>query len=176
MDAMNKQDDMDTTKSIRKTKQDRANAKRKFSRKIIGFRDMIENKGFFMAIKGKFEDVMDAFLQIERCNDLVTTAINETGPHHLIDKMLDECDDYMTEVERSMDDVRTKFAARSRDENVKLAEVNVRPLNSPQFSGNIRQYTSFKQDFNRLMTKQFGQDPYVLRQCLSGKPCIRLKE
>ena len=46
---------------------------------------MVESKTFFMAIKAKFEDVIDAFRQVERCNDFVTTAINETGPHHLID-------------------------------------------------------------------------------------------
>ena len=95
MDGTKKQEDHDATKDIRKTKQDRANARRKFTRKITGFRDMAVSKGLFMAIKGKFEDVMDAFRQVERCNDLVTTVINETGPHHLIDKMLDECDDYV---------------------------------------------------------------------------------
>ena len=40
-------------------------------RKITGFRDMAVSKGLFMAIKGKFEDVMDAFRQVKRCNDLV---------------------------------------------------------------------------------------------------------
>ena len=54
---------------------------------------MVASKGLFMAIKEKFEDVMDAFRQVERCNDSAKTAINETGPHHLIDKMFDECDD-----------------------------------------------------------------------------------
>ena len=33
---------MDTTKEIRKSKQDRANAKRKFTRKVVEFRGMIE--------------------------------------------------------------------------------------------------------------------------------------
>ena len=35
---------LDTTKEIRKTKQDRANAKRKFTRKVVGFRDMMITK------------------------------------------------------------------------------------------------------------------------------------
>ncbi|XP_043208351.1 uncharacterized protein LOC122373955 isoform X4 [Amphibalanus amphitrite] len=74
-----------------------------------------------------------------------------------------------------MDKVRTTFAARTRDENVKLSEIHVKPLNSPHFSGNIRQYASFKQDFNRLMTKQYGQDPYALRQCLSGEALDTIK-
>ena len=138
---------------------------------------MVESKSLFMSIKAKFEDAIDAFRQVERCNDFVTTTINETGPHHLIDKMLDDCDDYMMEIEISMDKVRTTFAARTRDENVKLSEIHVKPFNSPHFPGNIRQYASFKQDFNRLMimTKQYGQDPYALRQCLSEEALDTIK-
>ena len=71
---------------------------------------MIENDCPFMAIKDKFEDIKDAYRQVEKCNDLVNAAINETGPHHLIDKLLDECDEYMMGVEASMDEIRTKFA------------------------------------------------------------------
>ena len=82
---------------------------------------------------------------------------------------------YMMEIETSMDEIRTIFAARTRDENVKLSEIHVKPLNSPHFSGNIRQYVSFKQDLNRLMTKQYGQDPYALRQCLSGEALETIK-
>ena len=81
----------------------------------------------------------------------------------------------MMEIETSMDENRTIFAARTRDENVKLSEIHVKPLNSPHFSGNIRQYVSFKQDFNRLMTNQYGQDPYALRQCLSGEALETIK-
>ena len=48
---------LDTTKEIRKSKQDRANAKRKFTRKVIGFRDMIDNESPFIAIEEKFNDI-----------------------------------------------------------------------------------------------------------------------
>ena len=85
---------LDTTKEIRKTKQDRANAKRKFTRKVVGFRDMMDNESPITAIKEKFTDIKDAYRQLENYNDLVNAAINETGPHHLIEKMLEECDEY----------------------------------------------------------------------------------
>ncbi|XP_043233392.1 uncharacterized protein LOC122387342 [Amphibalanus amphitrite] len=81
---------------------------------------------------------------------------------------IDECDEYMMGVEASMDEIRTKFAIKTKAENVKISEIHVKPLDAPRFSGNIRQYTSFKQDYLRLMTKQFGKDSYALRQCLSG--------
>ena len=55
----------------------------------------------------------------------------------------------MMEIETSMNKVRTAFATRTKDENVELSEIHVKPLNSPHFPGNIRQYASFKQDFKR---------------------------
>ena len=76
---MSKQEDqasrfpLDTTKEIRTTKQERTNAKRKFTRKAIGFHDMIENDCPFIAIKDKFEDIKDAYRQVEKCNDLVNS-------------------------------------------------------------------------------------------------------
>ena len=105
---------LDTTKEIRKSKQDRANAKRKFTRKVIGFRGMIDNENPFIAIEEKFNDIKDAYRQLENCNDSVNVAINESGPHHLIDKMLEECDEYMMDVETSMDEIRTLFASRKK--------------------------------------------------------------
>ena len=87
------QDPIDTTKEIRNTKQDRANAKRKFTGKSIGFLEMIENKCPFMVLKEKFDDLREAYRNIKLCNDSVSVEINETGAHYLIDRMLDECDE-----------------------------------------------------------------------------------
>ena len=45
---------------------------------------MSDNDSLFTVIKGKFDDVMDAYRQVKHCTDLFTKAINETGPHHLV--------------------------------------------------------------------------------------------
>ena len=44
------QDITDTSKEIRKSKQERANAKRKFTRKTIGLQEMMMNNSPVMAI------------------------------------------------------------------------------------------------------------------------------
>ena len=51
----------------------------------------------------------------------------------------------------------------------------MKPLDAPRFTGNIRDYPNFKQDFSRLMTRQFGKDPYALRQCLAGSALDTVK-
>ena len=159
----------DGTNEIRTAKQSRANAKRKFVRKTIGFSEMVEGDCPFLAIQEKYADVKEAFSHLEQCNELVNSAINGTGPHHLISQMLDECDDYMMEIEKEMDRIRAAFALRTTKENHAMSELRVRPLETPHFSGNIRQYSSFKQDFQRLIARQYGRDPFALRQCLSGE-------
>ena len=57
----------------------------------------------------------------------------------------------------------------------KRSEVHVKPLDSLRFSGDIRQYSSFRQDFNRLMTIHNGKDAYALRPCLSGSALNAVK-
>ncbi|XP_076043644.1 uncharacterized protein LOC143026760 [Oratosquilla oratoria] len=41
--------------------------------------------------------------------------------------------------------------------------------------GNMREFPSFKDDYERLIVPTFGQDPYALRQCLSGKALHSIK-
>jgi hypothetical protein len=45
----------------------------------------------------------------------------------------------------------------------------VKKLDAPTFTGNIRQYPSFKVDYERHMLPSYGCDSYALKQCLSGE-------
>ena len=46
--------------------------------------------------------------------------------------------------------------------------LKVKNLDAPEFSGNIRDYPSFKRDYERHMMSSYGQDPFALKKCLSG--------
>ena len=46
--------------------------------------------------------------------------------------------------------------------------LKVKKLDTPEFSGNIRDYPSFKRDYERHMMSSYGQDPFALKKCLSG--------
>ncbi|XP_068233584.1 uncharacterized protein [Palaemon carinicauda] len=47
--------------------------------------------------------------------------------------------------------------------------LKVKPIDVPRFHGDVRDYSNFKRDFFRLMQSNYGKDPFVLRQCLSGE-------
>ena len=46
---------------------------------------------------------------------------------------------------------------------------NKSKLENPTFSGDIRDYPTFRKDYENHMIPSFGQDPFALRSCLSGK-------
>ncbi|KAK4319307.1 hypothetical protein Pmani_009766 [Petrolisthes manimaculis] len=46
--------------------------------------------------------------------------------------------------------------------------VNVKSSDPPKFSGNIRDYPTFRKDYERLVTNNYGENPYALKSCLTG--------
>ena len=48
------------------------------------------------------------------------------------------------------------------------AAIKVKRIEAPIFSGNLRDYPSFKNDYNRHMLPVYGNDPYALKNSLSG--------
>ena len=161
--SMNKKD----KDNIERTKRERTNAKRKFTRKCNAFVDLCERQVPFLVIQEKFDDIRESYKELSCVNDLVA-LINETAQHDVMDGLLDDCDAYMNDVETTQDQVRILFASHLPDSRSKSTGIRVRPLDAPSFSGNIREYSSFRQDFNRLMVTDYGEDPYALRSCLSG--------
>ena len=52
---------------------------------------------------------------------------------------------------------------------VNVSAVKIKPLLAPNFSDNIREYPSFTKEYETHMTKTYGKDPFVLKQCLSDE-------
>ena len=53
--------------------------------------------------------------------------------------------------------------------------IKTKKLDAPQFSGNIRDYPSFKINYERHMYPVYGDDPYALRSCLTGNAAWSVK-
>lgn len=47
--------------------------------------------------------------------------------------------------------------------------MKVKKLDTPDFSGKIRDYPSFKRDYERHMIPAYGEDPFALKKCLSAE-------
>ena len=165
----------DSEESYNSIKRLRANAKRKFTRKCNALQDLCRNNEHILVIKEKFDDVRESYKELDASNDRLLNVINRTASHGTMNSLLDECDTYMKEVDAMLDQMRGIYAQRLPEHACKRSEVHVKPLDSPRFSGDIRQYSSFRQDFNRLMTSHYGKDAYALRSCLSGSALNAVK-
>ena len=157
-----------TENDINALKRERASIKRKFTRKCNAFLDLSRQNEKLLVLQEKFSDIREAFKELDRVSDHLIAVINQTVSHDLMDSMLEDCDTYMKETESTLDHIRAELASHMSGNSSKQPEMHVKPLNAPQFSGNIREYPSFRQDFTRLMTRSYGNDPYVLRSCLLG--------
>lgn len=52
--------------------------------------------------------------------------------------------------------------------NENKMKVKVKALEPPKFSGELRDYPGFKDDFTRIIEDHYGKDPFALKQCLTG--------
>ena len=146
----------------------RTNAKRKYTRKCNAFKELSEGGALLLVMQEQFADIREAYKEIDKANDNLVTVINKTASHAIMDDLLDECDVFMKDVDSTLDHIRAIYAKHSADSSSKQSAIIVKPIDTPRFSGNIREYSSFRQDFHRLMTEKYGKDAYVLRSCLSG--------
>ena len=55
-----------------------------------------------------------------------------------------------------------------RDEKKGFELVQIKKLDAPFYSGNIRDYPTFRKDYERHMISRYGSDPFALKKCLSG--------
>ena len=157
-----------TEENYETTKRMRTNAKRKYTRKCNAFIELSKRDEHFLVMRAKFADIREAYKEIDKANDRLVIVINTTASHGAMDSLLDECDDFMKDIDSTLDHIRAVYANHSLGSSSKQSNILVKPLDTPRFSGNIREYSSFRQDFHRLMTEKYGKDAYVLRSCLVG--------
>ena len=53
--------------------------------------------------------------------------------------------------------------------------IKTKKLDAPHFSGKLRDYPSFKKNYERHMKPVYGDDPYALRVCLTGDAELTIK-
>lgn len=71
-----------------------------------------------------------------------------------------------TEMVKAENNVEIKYNADESYKTLKLLKVN--KMKAPSFNGDIRDYSSFRTDFERIMCLTYGNDPFILKSCLTG--------
>ena len=151
---------------MERAKRDRAAAKRKFTRKVNVFKETVDRDGHLAVLQGIFKEVESAFDLVEIAHEEYVKTLDNGRVEEAV---LFDADDYILVLEREKLEVHNLLVEISKkdSESVKT-KIKIKALEPPSFSGSIRDYPNFKADYERLMSDNFGKDPFALRQCLSG--------
>lgn len=95
---------------------------------------------------------------------------NDTYMTSFVDeKEMQEAELYISVVESDVKSCLSDiYKLEIQKENIDKRKVKVKALEPPKFSGELRDYPGFKDDFIRIVEDYYGRDPFALRQCLSG--------
>lgn len=144
-------------------------AKGKFTRKVNLLREAHARKDPLQVLHELFDDVCEQFSEVEKVNDQLINSVDASVKNY--EEVIHDLEVYITHVERVKNEMRAIIAKVVSDQTLvkELPKIKIQPLTPPQFNGKIREYPTFRKDYERLMTPIYEEDPYVLRSCLSGE-------
>ncbi|KAK3893562.1 hypothetical protein Pcinc_002627 [Petrolisthes cinctipes] len=155
---------------VEQRKQRRSAAKRKFSRKYNLFWESVSLEDPEPLLQNSFIEIQAAYKEVEEAHEryLEALVIQGTG-----DSQMETEEQYITELEKKRNDAHALLIKhadnKNKLQNSQSTKVKIKALEPPKFDGNVREYPSFKSNFERLMNDNFGKDPFVLKQCLTGE-------
>ena len=149
---------------------ERGKAKGKFTRTCTLFKELIENAEEPLPIlEATYEEVCQSFLALETiCDEFIARLHEEWESSEKAEDIKKACE-YVEEVNRKKNDMSKLLIKKQTTHSANASKINVKKLDSPHFTGNIREYACFVNDYNRIMIPRYGKDAYVLRQCISGE-------
>ena len=123
------------------------------------------------------EDLEDAYKVVEE-----KTGNEESNRLEDIKGMYNE----LCEIRKRLAKLKMEEKKRAKAEEKELKEarvygetkaetIKIKRLQAPNFSGNIRDYPSFKRDYENHMEKFHGKDPFAIKNCLSGEALIHVQ-
>ena len=76
-----------------------------------------------------------------------------------------ECRSFIHKVSEAVKSKQKADAEKTRERET----VKVKKLDAPKFGGSIREFPSFKRDYETIMGPTYGGDPFALKSCLHGE-------
>ena len=158
-------------KDMEKSHRTRDVAHAKFKRKASVLQDQIDKNGTSEILRRCFEDMSKSYDQLEEKHEeyMEKLCLNKG-----LDSELDREETFMDLVDSLKISVTTAYDAtrpQSSDSQNSVAvkpRIKVKPIDPPNFDGDIRQYLTFIADYDRIMKETYGDNPYALKQCLTG--------
>ena len=156
-------------------------AKIKFTRKANFFTATQGEEAPVTVLNGIYEEIESAFRSVENISENLMELLGQCKEG---DMLIAEADQYVSELETKKINInieleKVKSAQQNQIQQGSLGtlpkKLTVKKLDPPIFSGDLRDFPNFKDDYERLVVPTYGQDPYALRQCLAGEALQSVK-
>ena len=141
-----------TEQAIKLAKARRAVAKRKFSRKYNLFKEALQDEHGIAVLKDVYIDVSGAYGNLEKCNEEYVLLVTQDGES---EEALTEADEYIKALDKMNIEVKCLFKkieadnldqTNKTDQNISDKKVKVKPIQNPEFSGDICECSNVKGD------------------------------
>ena len=109
-------------------------------------------------MQAKFNNVCEAFAKVEEIQDEYVSMIDMKKDNY--ESELENINEYKLELERKKNEVHFKLIQRQNSSASSVSKVKVKSVDPPNFGGNIRDYPTFRMDYQRLVTSAYGEDKY----------------
>ena len=84
------------------------------------------------------------------------------------ESFMDDIDSWKISVSNAYDTMMPKLS-NNQDPVIIKPKIKVKPIDPPTFDGKIRKYLTFISDYDRIMVEIYGDNPFALKQCLTGE-------
>ncbi|XP_064112965.1 uncharacterized protein LOC135219811 [Macrobrachium nipponense] len=135
------------------------------------------NRGDDLSLLTKnYEEMVEAFKCLEYQNDELIQFICENEDKLADSNLEEEAQQYILDSERLKCEVSAKIFKGVQDvKATDKSKVKVKKFEPPMFEGNLRNYPTFKEDYENLVKSIYGTNPYALKMCLGGEALHAVK-
>ena len=162
----------------KRDKRNRTTARCKFKRSYNAISEHIDDTEVSMETLNELFKKLDlAYTELEAATSQYLTHFDEEDDEiknstgHLEDSYIMHTNIFIKLTKRKQTTKESKFTRDTKllTTHELQSKMHVKKLDTPKFSGNLRDFPIFIKDYIRYMEPTFGDDPYALRSCLSGK-------
>ena len=144
-------------------KKERGTLKGKFTRKTKLLEELLQADNPYEVLKELMDEISDIFKKVEVANDSLLDLLNLRPSEY--DAEIRGAEEYIYAIEKK----KTELYVKVVNMKAKGSMIKVKSLPHPDFSGDLRKFGTFTNEYERFMEPTYGKDPYALVKCLSGE-------
>ena len=158
----------DKDASIKGLKKQRGIVRGRFTSKVRMLNDLLLQDSPMEVLEAAYREISELFDNLEDVNvQILQECLEDEQSQHLdylwdLQKLQYECQSKIVRL-------KDKQKRQQRESNGDTGNIQIKKVEPPIFTGDVRDFPTFVKDYTRLVVSRHGKDPFILRQSLQGK-------